>query len=347
MSSSLGRHHLPVPGYLDTGSLGLPAVATVEAMTAAIGAWQRGEARAPAYDADVTASREAFATLVGVDPTAVAVGSQVSVLIGTVAASLPTGTEVLVPDGEFTSVLFPFLAQPGVTVRTVPLDDLADEVRSSTGVVAFSIVQSADGRVADIDAIAAAAAVHGAMTLADATQACGWLPIDAGRFDVLVCGAYKWLLSPRGTAFLTVRPERLADLIPAGAGWYAGHDVWDSIYGGPLRLADDARRLDVSPAWLAWVGTAPALRTILEVGVEAVHRHDIGLSDRFCDAMDLPRAGSAIVSVTTTDAQAEALRAAGIRASVRAGRLRMCFHLYNDDADVDAAVAALRAGARG
>ena len=173
-----------------------------------------------------------------------------------------------------------------------------------------------------------------------------WLPVDAGRFDVLVCAAYKWLLSPRGTAFLTVRPERLADLTPAAAGWYAGHDVWDSIYGGPLRLADDARRLDVSPAWLAWVGAAPALRTILEVGVDAIHRHDLGLSDRFCDAMDLPRAGSAIVSVATTDAQAEVLHAAGIRASVRAGRLRICFHLYNDEADVDAAVAALRGGAR-
>ena len=33
------------------------------------------------------------------------------------------------------------------------------------------------------------------------------------------------------------------------AGWYAGQHPWESIYGTPLRLAEDARRFDVSPAW--------------------------------------------------------------------------------------------------
>lgn len=345
MTSPLGRSHLQVSGYLDTASIGLPPTDTVQAMSAAMDLWQRGEARAADYDADVTAGREAFASLVGVSPSAVAVGAQVSALIGSVAASLPSGTEVLCPESEFTSVLFPFMAHSGLTVRTVPLSALADEVRPSTGVVAFSIVQSADGRIADVDAIVSAAARHGAMTLADGTQACGWLPVDAKRFDVLVAGAYKWLLSPRGTAFMAVRPERLHDIVPIAAGWYAGQDVWDSIYGGPLRLADDARRLDISPAWLAWVGTAPALRTVLDHGIEAIHRHDVALADRFCDALELPRTGSAIVSVVATEQQIAALRAAGVRASVRAGRLRACFHLYNDEDDVDAAVAAL-VGAR-
>jgi len=32
----------------------------------------------------------------------------------------------------------------------------------------------------------------------------------------------------------------------------AGDDPWSSIYGGPLRLASDARRFDVSPAGHAW-----------------------------------------------------------------------------------------------
>lgn len=342
MPSPLERFHEPVRGYLDTGSLGLPPTATVTAMLNAIAAWQAGRAHAPDFDADVADSRAAFAELIGVDASTVAVGSQVSVLIGVVATSLPPGTEVLCPEGEFTSVLFPFLARADLSVRTVPLHALADEVRASTGLVAFSIVQSADGSIADVDAIVAAATQHGAMTLADGTQACGWLPVDGSRFDVLVAGTYKWLLSPRGTAFLHVRPERLHDLVPVAAGWYAGEDVWSSIYGGPLRLAHDARRLDVSPAWLAWVGTAPALRTILEVGVDAIHRHDVALSDRFCDGLELPRTGSAIVSIAASEAQTAALEAAGVRASVRAGRLRACFHLTTDESDVDAAVEALR-----
>ncbi|WP_211262232.1 aminotransferase class V-fold PLP-dependent enzyme [Nitriliruptor alkaliphilus] len=193
-----------------------------------------------------------------------------------------------------------------------------------------------------MDAITAAAAEHDAMTLADATQACGWLPVAASRFDVVVAGAYKWLLSPRGTAFMFVRPDRLHDLVPVNAGWYAGADVWTSIYGGPLRLAGDARRLDVSPAWLAWVGTGPALQAILDLGVDTIHRHDVALSDRFCDGLELPRTGSAIVSVAASDAQLAALEAAGVRASVRAGRVRACFHVTTDETDVDRAVAALR-----
>jgi hypothetical protein len=36
-------------------------------------------------------------------------------------------------------------------------------------------------------------------------------------------------------------------LTPHYAGWYAGDDPWSSVYGGPLRLASDARRFDVSP----------------------------------------------------------------------------------------------------
>ena len=93
-----------------------------------------------------------------------------------------------------------------------------EEIDAGTDVVSFSAVQSSTGDLADLDAIVAAAEQHGAMTVLDATQACGWLPVDASRFDVVVCAAYKWLCSPRGTAFMTVRPEVAERLIPHGAG---------------------------------------------------------------------------------------------------------------------------------
>ena len=93
-------------------------------------------------------------------------------------------------------------------------------------------MQSSDGRLADLDAIAAAAAHHGARTLVDATQACGWLPLDAARFDHVVCAGYKWLLAPRGTAFFYARaPRRASALRPHLAGWYAA----DPPMAQPLR----------------------------------------------------------------------------------------------------------------
>jgi selenocysteine lyase/cysteine desulfurase len=85
----------------------------------------------------------------------------------------------------------------------------------------------------------------------DATQSLGWLPAELGRADVVVAGGYKWLLSPRGATWMAVLDRLLERVVPAAAGWYAGSSGWDSIYGLPLRLAPDARRLDASPAWLA------------------------------------------------------------------------------------------------
>jgi selenocysteine lyase/cysteine desulfurase len=227
-----------------------------------------------------------------------------------------------------------------VTVRLVAPEDIPDAIDARTDVVAASAVQMATGAVADLDAIADAAAAHGAMTVIDATQALGWLPLDASRFDVVACHAYKWLMSPRGTAFMTVRPERLEAIVPVAAGWFAGADVHTSYFGPPLRLAETARRLDSSPAWFSWVGTQPALALVNAIGVEAIHDHDVGLANRFRAGLGLEPSDSAIVSADVPGAR-ERLEAAGIVAAERGGRLRASWHVYNTEADVDAALDAL------
>jgi selenocysteine lyase/cysteine desulfurase len=330
-------------GYLDSATIGLPPANAVTAMLDAIDDWRSGRASAPGYDHHVARARSAFARIVGVPDEEVATGSQTSAFAGVVAASLARGAEVLCVQGDFTSVLFPFLVQRerGVTVRSVPLESIADEVRDSTDLVALSAVQSADGRIADLDAVAQAARRHDSATFIDVTQACGWFPLDASQYDYVACSAYKWLLSPRGSAFFAVRPERLRGLIPHGAGWYAGQDPWASIYGEPLRLARDARRLDLSPAWLCWVGTAPALELLADMGPEAVGAHSAALARRLREALGLAPSRSAIVSLDARGAR-ERLERAGIRASVRGGAVRLSLHLYNDEADVDAVIAALR-----
>jgi selenocysteine lyase/cysteine desulfurase len=330
--------------YLATATAGLPLRRTLRAVEAAMDQWRAGTQDAVAYDLPVATAREAYARLVGVPPTQVAVGSQVSVFAGLVAASLPAGSEVLTAEGDFTSVLFPFLAQQGrgVVVREVPLDRLAESVSARTSLVAVSAVQSSDGRVVDLDALVAACDASGTRVLLDTTQAVGWLPVDASRVAFTVCGGYKWLLSPRGTAYLTVRPEAMDEVVPHTAGWYAGQEPWDSIYGSPLRLAADARRFDVSPAWHAWVGAAPALELLDQVGAAALHRHAVGLADRFRDGLSLPPSGSAIVSLAVAEPAAEAMCQARVVGSVRAGRLRLAFHVSTSTDDVDRALEVLR-----
>jgi selenocysteine lyase/cysteine desulfurase len=256
--------------------------------------------------------------------------------VGLIAASIPDESNVIAPDVEFTSLLFPFLVQEhrGVTVRLVPPRELPDAIGPETDVVAFSAVQMASGEVADLEAVTTAAAAHGALTVVDATQALGWLPLDAGRFDVVVAHAYKWLMSPRGTAFMAVDPERMAAVVPHAAGWYAGEDPLQTFFGPPLRLAESARRFDTSPAWFMWVATAQSLAVIESIGVDAIHDHDVSLANRFRAGLGHEPSDSAIVMSDAPDA-ASKLEAAGIRAAVRGGRLRTSWHVYNTDDDVD------------
>jgi len=338
------REFAPDTVYVNTASIGLPPRRTVEALEHAIETWRSGRAEAAGYDELVTRSRERFADLVATTPDRVAIGHQVSTFSALVASALPDGARVLAAEEDFTSVLFPFLvhADRGVRVDTVPLAGLVDAIGPGIDLVAVSAVQSADGRLVPggLDALAAAATRHGCLTYIDATQAVGWLPFEADRFDFVSCAAYKWLLSPRGTAFGVIRPERLAMLRPLYAGWYAGDDPWTSIYGPPLRLAKQARRLDISPAWLAWAGTLPALELLAEVGIAAIHQHDLALANALRDRLALPRGDSAIVAVAT-DGAMERLRAAGIKASVRAGAVRVSFHVHNTEDDVKAVARAL------
>ncbi|WP_433120034.1 aminotransferase class V-fold PLP-dependent enzyme [Micromonospora sp. CA-246542] len=332
----------PEPGWLNTASYGLPPEPGWTALQDSLAQWRVGSTSWEGWGDSVQRARTTFAGLVGVPDVDVAVGATVSQMLAPVAASLPAGATVVVPDIEFTSNLFPWLVQEerGVTVRTVPVDGLVDAIDADTDVVAFSLVQSSDGAVAAYDEIVAAARAHGALVVVDATQACGWLPFDGSRADVVAVGGYKWLMNPRGTAYAYLAPALRERLRPDAAGWFAGQDPHASYYGPPLRLADDARRFDISPAWFSWVGAAPAMELVAEIGVPAIQAHNVALANRFLTGLGRPAGDSAIVAVDVPDAE-QRLAAAGIRAAVRAGRVRASFHLYSTEADVDAALTAL------
>ncbi|KJY43339.1 class V aminotransferase [Streptomyces sp. NRRL B-1568] len=333
-------HFAPETTYLDTASAGLPPAETVTAITSALTAASRGTATVGGYFEAAADARARFARLVGVAPGRVAISASAAVHTGMIAQSLPAGSEVLVADGDFASLINPFHVRPDLRVRTVPLERLADGVRPGTALVAVSAVQSADGRLADLDRIADAARAHGARTLVDASQSAGWLPLDAGAYDFTLAVGYKWLLAPKGTSFLVV-PEDLGGLTPVFAGWVAGEDPWDSCYGPVTRLADCARRFDETPAFLSYVGARHSLALVEELGVERIGRHDVALADRFRAGLadlgrtPVPAPGSAIVAVPGLGTAAGRLAAAGVRVSSRAGGLRAAFHLYNTAADVD------------
>lgn len=328
-------------GFLNSPTYGLPPTFVSEALHDHLAAWQAGTMDVPAFDEWVRRGRAGYAALTGTPAETVAMGGSVSALLALVAAAVPDGSRVATLAGEFTSTTFPFAAQDrrGVTVTELaPAELLA--TAGQYDVVTASVVQSASGTVLDVDALRSAVAGTGTWTVLDATQAAGWKRLDLGWADVTVAAVYKWLLAPRGTAWMSVSDRVAATLTPHAANWYAGEDPWSSIYGLPLRLAADARRFDTSPAWFGALGSGLTLPWLASLDAAAVEAHCVGLADRARAALGLPPSDSAIVTIPTADAS-ERLRGNGIRAAVRAGAVRVGFHLYNTEDDLDRLVDAL------
>ncbi|MFD9705379.1 aminotransferase class V-fold PLP-dependent enzyme [Lentzea sp. NPDC059081] len=304
------------PGYLNTASIGVPPRHVADAVAAAHVRWRRGQDTSSTFNEAVETSRAAFGELVGVPGTSVACGATVSQFVSLVAQALPAGSKVFVDPGEFTSVSLPFVAAGHEIASAVDEADL----------VAVSVVQSADGVVADLEALRAS----GKPVLLDVSQAAGWMPLSLAWADFVVGVAYKWLMSPRGAAWMAVRPDRMDFLRPVAANWYSTGEN----YGTDLLLRPDARRFDLSPTWISHVGAAVALPWMASVDLDAVRAHCVGLTDRLLTGLGLPPNGSAIVSVGIPPVQ-------GVVSSVRAGRTRFACHMYNTVEDVDRVLEAL------
>jgi selenocysteine lyase/cysteine desulfurase len=333
----------PEPGWLNTASYGLPPKPAWEALQAALSDWRVGATSWEPWDESTGRARESFARIVGADSEHVFVGSTVSAALAPVAAAVPDGAKVLTDNVEFTSNVFPWQvhADRGVQVLAVPSDKLVESITPGIDVVAVSAVQSSTGDVLDLPAVVAASKQIDALLVIDATQAVGWHPITVDGVDALIAHSYKWLMSPRGATLGYLSPRLQERCRPAAAGWYAANDVHGSYYGPVMDLAPGARKFDQSPAWFSFVGAAPALELVEQLGVETINRHNLALANEFRDGLGLPPSNSAIVSTNLPGAQ-EAFAAAGIRAAVRDGKLRASFHIYTTRADVHQALSALK-----
>jgi selenocysteine lyase/cysteine desulfurase len=226
-----------------------------------------------------------------------------------------------------------------VTVAEMSGEELIASA-ASYDVVTASLVQSANGDLLDVDGLRAALAGADTVTVIDVTQAVGWKALDLGWVDVTAAAVYKWLLAPRGTAWMSLSDKVSAFTTPHLANWYAGEEPWSSIYGLPLRLAEDGRRFDTSPAWFGAFGAGLTMPWLASLDRGAVEAHCVGLATKLRTEFELPHLNSAIVSLPFAGA-AEKLKRAGIRASVRAGAVRVGFHLYNTEDDLQQLLDAL------
>ena len=186
--------------------------------------------------------------------------------------------------------------------------------------------------------------------MVDATQSLGVVPVPAAACDILVASTCKWLLGSHGLAAFYWNRARRPGLEPAGIGWYS---VVDDLHF-PYDLRPDAGRFELgAPNFPGLYGLEAGLDLLLEVGVERIERHVLGLGTALLDGLrelDLPlmtprnpalRAG--IVSWLDSDpaAATKRLEQQGILVTGSAGRVRAGIHLYNSLADIERLVAAM------
>ena len=89
-----------------------------------------------------------------------------------------------------------------------------------TAFIVLSSVHWVDGTKFDLQAIGNKCRQTGTALIVDGTQSVGALPIDVKKchIDALICGAYKWLMSPYSLGFAYFG-ERFAEGIPLEESW--------------------------------------------------------------------------------------------------------------------------------
>ena len=272
------------------------------------------------------------------------------------------GDEAVSTDLEHNSVLRPLYRLE--TERNVKLSfaaadrqgnidyaQLASLITPKTRAVVCTHASNLTGNMLDIARIANLAHQNGAIMIVDASQSAGCIPIDmqAMGIDVLCFTGHKGLMGPQGTggsgvqSYSRTQPEEYPTRLEAGT--LNGHGI---------------------------AGLNAAVRFILDTGVEAIHAHEQKLMRRFYEGVkdipavtvygDFSRDRAAIVALNIADYDSGEISDAlseeygiatrpGAHCAPRMhialgtreqGAVRFSFAYYNTEADVDAAIRAVK-----
>ncbi len=261
---------------------------------------------------------------------------------------------------DFPSVLYLFdgLRRRGARVTRVPArdgrrvaeEDVVAAIDERTAVVACSQVLFRTSQRLDLAPIARRAREAGALTLVDAYQSVGAIPVDvtAPDVDLLAGGSVKWLCGGPGTAYLYVSPRVAPSLEPALTGWFAHERPFD-FDPGPMRLDPGARRFGSgTPGIPSFLAARPGFETVARIGVAAIRAKSLRLTARliaWADEYGWPlgspreperRGGTVCLAVPEAERVCAALLASDVLLDHRPGvGLRLAPHFYTREDEVD------------
>jgi L-cysteine/cystine lyase len=247
--------------YLNAGTNGPMPGAAADAMARIVDQGVRdGRGALPWFEAARAAreaQRAAYARAIGArEAEEVALTTSTSEGIVRVLAGLEwsEGDEVVTAEDEHPGLLGPLATlrgRRGVTVRAVPLADVAAAVGPRTRLVACSHVSWVSGALAPVDELREA----GVPVLLDGAQGAGAIDVDVWALscDFYAAAGQKWLCGPGGTGLLWVRPGSAC--APIGATY--------------ANLAEPGAGLDAQPWPDARAHDLPAFDPVLGVGAAA------------------------------------------------------------------------------
>jgi len=340
--------------YLNAGTDGPLATAAIAAAVAELErecAGGRAQAHFERRSELTTALRGAYAAMLGCETADLALTTCTTEGIAQTIGGLELGPgdEIITSDEEHPGLLGALAAEielRGVTVREVPLAEVAQAVGPSTALVACSHVGWVSGSVAPVEL-----AELDVPVLLDGAQGVGAVPVDVGA---LGCDAYagagqKWLCGPDGTGSLWVSAGLRERLSVCRRG-YA--NLADPNRGLDAEVHEDARRFDTMSLNAETIACAlAAIRLLESAGWAAVHEHARTLAARLAELLaergrqPAPRGSSTLVSFHSPDPLGERALLAEHGVIVRnipdRPWLRASVGAWNDERDLERLVETL------
>ena len=351
--------------YLISASLGPIGTRARARIDAYLDAWAAKGAPDLVWFEDIIPAmgdlKRRFAGLAGCDSEELAITTNISVALSTIASCLDlsgTRNRIVLSELDFPTDGHVWLAQPGAEIvwlrspdgLTIPLEAYRDAIDERTALVMVNRVLYRSSAIVDAKAICDLAREAGALSVVDDYHGAGILPLDLHDLgcDLYCAGVLKWLCGGPGLVFLYARRDLLPSLEPRLTGWFATAEPF-SFDTEHLAYHPTARRLEhgTPPAPVMFLAQG-GLDVIAEVGVDRIRARQGELTDHVidrADAMGLPvrtprdrAARGGVVNIGVGERAGEichALLDRGVCTDYRGDGLRVSPHFFNVEDDVD------------
>src|SRR5215475_10104470 len=325
--------------------------------------------------ATIKRTRELAARLINARPDEIAFAPGTSAGLAMIANGVDwrEGDNIVTADCEFPANVVPWMRirrEFGVEVKMarerdcrLETEEILALIDDRTRVVALSFVEFASGFRNDLASIGRHCRERDVLFVVDAIQGLGALALDveACAIDALSADAHKFLLGPEGVALFYVSRRAMERVKPTMVGWLSVNNPEDYLnYDQPY--APSARRFEAGALNTVGVaGLGAAIEMFLQIGLEKIESHLLGLGDYLCERLrerfidsgyataSSRRDGekSAIICLRHEKYSAQELYRLlddhRIITTSRLGRLRISPHFYNTREEIDRLIEALPA----